>query len=386
MIRAVVFDFGGVLMRTEDRSKRQAWEARLNLAAGELEQIVHGSAVWIEAQAGTRSVESYWEAIRERLALTPETLAELQQDYFAGDVLDQTLIALIQRLRAEGLRVGLLSNDATTLEQKLRAQLAIYECFDAVLISAQTGVMKPDPTAYRMIAERLGCSTPECVFIDDNTANVDGARAVGMAAYLYRPGMDVAAAIEPHRTERTKAVIFDYGNVLDIPPDAAVWEAHREALAAPYGLSGKDLGALIHQSEAWEQVKVGAISFESYLETIFHSLGINDPAERERLHDAYFVGREGIHPEMLAIVQALKQRGEVKIGVLSNAWQLEMAPWLERDERLKGLFDDVVSSAAVGMAKPEVAIYHLTVERLGVRPGEAILVDDLRRNTEAAES
>ncbi|MFN7210342.1 MAG: HAD family hydrolase, partial [Aggregatilineales bacterium] len=111
MIRAVIFDFGGVLMRTQDDSGRRAWENRLNLAHGALERLVHGSSLWIEAQRGTLAPEAYWQALGEQLGINGDDLEQLRHDYFKGDVLDESLVALIDRLRERGLRLGLLSND-----------------------------------------------------------------------------------------------------------------------------------------------------------------------------------------------------------------------------------------------------------------------------------
>jgi putative hydrolase of the HAD superfamily len=195
MINAVVFDFGGVLMRTGDPVGRREWEAQLGLAPGRLEQIVHGSEAWIKAQQGQISVEDYWGAVAAELNIAAERMPALQVDYFRDDSLDYDLVKVIADLRSIGYKVGLLSNDAITLETKLRDQLAIYDAFDAVVISAAIGVMKPDPDAYHAIARALGVEVATCVFIDDNPANIEGARRVGMRAIHYRAGMDLRAAL-----------------------------------------------------------------------------------------------------------------------------------------------------------------------------------------------
>ncbi len=51
--------------------------------------------------------------------------------------------------------------------------------------------MKPAPEFYRYVIQRIGLPPQEILFIDDNKANVDGARAVGMDARLYNPGTDL---------------------------------------------------------------------------------------------------------------------------------------------------------------------------------------------------
>jgi len=388
MIRAVIFDFGGVLVRTGTPAGRRKWETRLHLTPGDLERLVHGSDVWIAAQRGELSPEMYWLEIAQRLGISPAEIPALRADYFRDDQLDPALITLIRELRAQGYPVGLLSNDAATLEAKLRDELHIYDAFDAVVISANIGVMKPDAGAYQAIAAALHLSTPECLFIDDNAANVDGARAAGMFAVQYVPGMDVRAALtgvlEKHQTQ-TRALIFDFGNVLDTPLDwDAVW-AMRDVLAAPFGRTGRDLHQFIYISEPWERVKVGKISYEEYLDGVFRPLGVVDPAAQRKLMEDYHGGREKINPTMLALLHEL--RPHYKLAVLSNAWQRTMEAWLlDIEPRLKGIFDEVVSSAAVGIAKPDPAVYRLTLERLHVAPNDALFIDDLSRNTVSAEA
>jgi HAD superfamily hydrolase (TIGR01509 family) len=87
---------------------------------------------------------------------------------------------------------------------------------------------------------------------------------------------------------------------------------------------------------------------------------------------------------MLALLHDLKPR--YRLALLSNAWQVEMEQWLEENHKLGSMFEVVVSSAAVRMAKPDQPIYELTLERLGLTPGEALFIDDLARNTVVAEA
>ncbi|HLY25488.1 MAG TPA: HAD family phosphatase [Aggregatilineales bacterium] len=196
MIRAIIFDFGGVLLRTGDPVGRREWEQRLGLPAGRLEQIVHGSAAWLEAQRGAISPDAYWIQVADTLNIPPEDLPALQHDYFREDLLDTSLMALAASYRARGYWLGLLSNDSVTLEGKLRDTYRIDQAFDAIVISAKVGVLKPDSAAYQAILDALKASPQEAIFIDDNAANVEGARRVGMHALHYQAGMDVQAALE----------------------------------------------------------------------------------------------------------------------------------------------------------------------------------------------
>jgi HAD superfamily hydrolase (TIGR01509 family) len=384
MIRAVIFDFGGVLVQTTDHNPRRRWEQQLDLPQGGLEQLVHGSDLWISAQLGQLDPETYWYGIAERLRLPLPQLPTLRHDYFSGDTLQSDLVALLSALRQRGYTLGLLSNDSAVLAAKLDS-LKLTARFDAICISAMLGKMKPDPASYLAACASVGFSPPECLFIDDNAANIAGARAVGMVAIHYQAGMDLAAVVDPYLAQdTTTTLIFDYGNVLDIPDDWAAWQVHLEAYGAQFGLTGKEINARIYHSEQWQLVKVGKIPYAEYLNAIFAPLGHTDPAKQVTLIGQYHTGRNRIHPEMLTLLRQLKPY--YRLAVLSNAWQLEMAQWLADEVGGAGLFDDVISSAAVGMAKPDPEIYSLTCQRLGVKPSEALFIDDLVRNTKVAEA
>ncbi len=194
--RAIIFDFGGVLMKTADRHPRYDWDERLGLPHGNVERIVHGSEIWRKAQIGAISPQDYWADIARQLDIEPETLPELKRDYFSGDQLDSTLIDYIHTLRSRGHTVALLSNDSVELMGKLQ-ELEIANLFDPLVISAYIGVMKPDAGAYRAILKQLSRPPEETVFIDDMLANVAGARALNMHAIHYIDGINFPVALQP---------------------------------------------------------------------------------------------------------------------------------------------------------------------------------------------
>lgn len=194
--RAVVFDFGGVLVRTADYTPRHAWDDRLGLPRGSVERVVHSSDAWRQAQLGQIAPAQYWAQVAAELRLDAPHLAQFRRDYFSGDRLDTGLVAFIEALRAGGHAVGLLSNDTLDLRERLRA-LGIAALFDPLLISAGLGAMKPDPAAYRALLDALRRPPDEVIFVDDLPANVAGAQALGIHAVRYTAGMDLRAALAP---------------------------------------------------------------------------------------------------------------------------------------------------------------------------------------------
>lgn len=203
MIKGFIFDFGGVLVRTEDYGPRHAWDERLGLPVGSVERAVHHSDIWIQAQLGRMTDATYWNGVAEMLYMRDENIEELRRDYFSGDRLNYKLVALIRDLKDEGYPVVLLSNESLQLEPRLR-ELAIDDLFDQVLISARIGVMKPDPTAYRVALQALNVAPHEAIFVDDSLTNVRGAQPLGIHAVLFRPELDLRSELAKYQDDSTE--------------------------------------------------------------------------------------------------------------------------------------------------------------------------------------
>ncbi len=194
MIKAVIFDFGGVLWRTEDNTGRRHQEQKLGLAPGEAEQIVFNSEMGRQAQRGEVTTAALWQWVGRYLHLSPEELAAFRHDFWRGDVLDETLVTLLQTLRPF-CQTALISNAFDNLRSVLCDQLDIAHLFDLIVISAEEKIMKPDRRIYETTLQRLGRRPEETIFIDDFARNVAGARAAGMHAIQFTPGIDLRAEL-----------------------------------------------------------------------------------------------------------------------------------------------------------------------------------------------
>jgi epoxide hydrolase-like predicted phosphatase len=110
---------------------------------------------------------------------------------FGGMEPDAAMIDGLRAIRRDGVPMGLLSNSvgaASIYDRELMAEL-----FDAVVISSEVGLRKPDPAIYELAAERLGLPPSACVYLDDIGGNLKPARALGMATVLHRG--DAAATL-----------------------------------------------------------------------------------------------------------------------------------------------------------------------------------------------
>ena len=189
MIKAVIFDVGGVLLRTTDHSHRQQWEAKLGLQMGELEATILNSEQGHNAQHGIMSEEAHWQWVGEHFKLNAADLAQLEIDFWAGDVMDMTLIDYIRSLRPR-YQTAIISNAMSGLRHVLHHKHAIADAFDLIVVSAEEGIMKPDARIFDRTIARLECKPEETVFVDDFAHNIAGAEAVGMVGVHYPHGVD----------------------------------------------------------------------------------------------------------------------------------------------------------------------------------------------------
>jgi HAD superfamily hydrolase (TIGR01509 family) len=192
-IRAVLWDVGGVLVRTVDPSGRQAWERRLGLPPGGAEAIVLNSEMGHRAQRGEISDGQLWAWVGEHLALGDE-LEAFRHDFWRGDRVDESLVSLIRRLRSR-YQTAVISNATDALRTTL-AGYGLLDEFDLIVGSAYEGMMKPNPAIYERALVRLGRPAEEAVFIDDAPANIVGAAAVGLRAIHFTPAVDLAAELQ----------------------------------------------------------------------------------------------------------------------------------------------------------------------------------------------
>lgn len=193
MIQAVIFDIGGVLVRTMDYSGRRHWEQRLGLSPGELETIVFDSEMGVKAQSGLITDADLWQWVGNHLRLEQEVNA-LYEAFWGGDTLNEPLLDLIRRLRPR-YQTAVISNATDALLFTLSERYAIAGLFDLIVGSAAQQIMKPDPRIYEYTLTHLGRKPEETVFIDDVPRNIQGARNLGMWAIHFTPEVDVAAEL-----------------------------------------------------------------------------------------------------------------------------------------------------------------------------------------------
>ena len=187
---AVLFDFGGVLIRM-DWDGYDEFGQRWNLPAGTLVDAFYRTPEWHAIETGRGSWDTWQRGVEQSLA-----------PYLHGDVVDavQSLLdawyaqpwqyhhpnfELAHDLQAAGHKIGVLSNAPDDLRDRFLSNLPVEVSWDAIIVSGEIGMRKPDPRIFQHAAEEIGVPAKHCFFIDDLEENVLGAQAIGMGGYHF---------------------------------------------------------------------------------------------------------------------------------------------------------------------------------------------------------
>jgi putative hydrolase of the HAD superfamily len=159
------------------------------------------------------------------------------------------------------------------------------------------------------------------------------------------------------------------------------WDVARD-LEKKHELERNMLLKTLYDADDWRAVEVGQGNIEEWRESAHQRLEEAAGKKLPYLHEEWR-NSWGLIEENIALIKAL--RPPYKISILSNA-DLSLEERIEHTLKLHHLFDDIISSAVVGLAKPDERIYRLASERLQLPPEECVFIDDLDRNVDAARA
>ena len=195
MIKAVFFDLGGVILRTEFQAPRQHLAERLGMEYEDLVKLVFESPSSIRASVGEISDKDHWAEVTRRLRRPAAQTEEIRREFFAGDVVDRELVEFLRSLRPRYF-VGMISNAWPDLRDYIARQ-KFDDAFDHMIISGEVGVMKPEAQIYQIALEQARVSPNEAVFVDDMYENIEGCEKVGMHGIYFK---DPAATLKQLET------------------------------------------------------------------------------------------------------------------------------------------------------------------------------------------
>lgn len=190
MIKAIIFDIGGVILNRWNTDDLHDYASGLFGVENDLYREAFDAHIDI-LKAGEITDIEFWKRVCKTLDIEPPA-DNVLNDIFSGVYkntvrTDKKMVELIKELRG-GYKLGLISN---TIEDHVEVfkNFGFLEHFDEVILSNEVKLYKPQTEIYKLALERLGVKAEESVFIDDLQSNIDGAKAVGMNTILFN-GID----------------------------------------------------------------------------------------------------------------------------------------------------------------------------------------------------
>ncbi|MFI7048976.1 HAD family hydrolase [Streptosporangium sandarakinum] len=182
--RGLILDFAGV-MTVPLRESIHAWclseGLPVNAWAKALVEHPAGRALYVDLELGRMTQAAWNTATAELLGVAADNLMGRAHAMVCAE---PSMVELARQARRAGLTVALLSNSYGRDPYDPYTATGVWDLFDHHVISETEGVAKPDPRIYRLTLERVGLAAGECVFVDDNPANLLPAQALGIETVL----------------------------------------------------------------------------------------------------------------------------------------------------------------------------------------------------------
>lgn len=194
--RVIVFDYGEVISISQSEADRAALVEISGLETALFWELYDRYRE--DLDQGVTLPREYWNLIARDAGVEwpPATLQQL----WAADIrswisVEPGTVQLLAELHAGGTRVALLSNAGFDFSDPFRhSPMAAY--FEAMFVSAELGLIKPDPEIYRVVARELGITLEQMVFIDNKKINVDAAVALGVTGHVFTTVAELRAFLE----------------------------------------------------------------------------------------------------------------------------------------------------------------------------------------------
>ncbi len=194
VVRAVVFDIGGVLEITPDLGTDALWCKRSGLTDEEYRE--RSRPIWRGGSIGTLSLDEVHAQLGEALGLDAGTVTELMDEVWREylGTGNTELIEFARSLRPR-LRTGILSNSFVGAREREQAAYGFEDLVDEIIYTHEVGFRKPEPQVYELTCARIGVAPDEMVFLDDVPVCVEAAQAYGIHAILFQDNAQAIAAI-----------------------------------------------------------------------------------------------------------------------------------------------------------------------------------------------
>lgn len=194
MIKIIAFDYGGVIKINENdlfgdicnylKISKEEWSREYS----KINDVYN---------TGDKDFENVMFLLASKFNNSEETkdfIKKLLEDSKGKSHLNTELIEMIRELKTKGYKTPLLSNNSSTLREKL-AKDNILELFDEIVISGEVGVSKPSTKIFEVLFEKLDAKPSEVVFIDNSPRMFEGSKEIGYTPILYKDNQSLKSEL-----------------------------------------------------------------------------------------------------------------------------------------------------------------------------------------------
>jgi len=192
MIKAIIFDYGGVLTFEGQFSQRfidvfrSEFPGELKKSDEEIIRII--KSYWRLARTAEITADEFFQKCASEIDCNKEDFEAVSMKCMSQ--LNKGMLELVKELKSK-YRIGLLSNHISKIIRNLIKMNKLDNLFDVVIISSEHSMFKPNADIYLKTAKMLNVKPEECIFIDDQESNITGAREVNMKTILFKNKKDL---------------------------------------------------------------------------------------------------------------------------------------------------------------------------------------------------
>ncbi|MDF5615361.1 HAD family phosphatase [Vibrio parahaemolyticus] len=194
-IKNIVFDIGNVVVRWAPLEI-----TRLTFGDSpsieEKAKSIFQSDIWLNLNKGLLSESGAKAEYREVLGLTELECERLFYYVKQTQILIYGSVELIRRCKSAGYHVFALTDNVHEIVSHLKVSYTFWNLFEGATVSAEVGLLKPQPEIYESLLSQYGLKASETVFIDDMLYNVEGAESVGIKAIQFESAFQCEQALK----------------------------------------------------------------------------------------------------------------------------------------------------------------------------------------------
>ncbi|MHA8073162.1 HAD family hydrolase [Aquirufa sp. HETE-40SA] len=190
--KAIIFDLGNVLLPIDLDKTYSAFSAYSSYNKEDICSIINDNQLWVPYESGKQSDSEFREFLRFRLDLT---ISDLEFDEAFSALLlkfHEGVYEWIASLQSRYHLILLSNTSSIHAERFTKVSLGplgqnLFSLFNQVYYSFEMGLVKPDPAIYHRVLTEQGFSPSQVLFFDDNLANINSAKSIGIDSYLIDP-------------------------------------------------------------------------------------------------------------------------------------------------------------------------------------------------------